>query len=298
MNSHSHSSRDVATPRKTKEIIQKHGFSFKKSLGQNFLMDLNILRQIVSAAELTSQKGALEIGPGIGALTQQLAKQAGKVVAVEIDQRLLPILSETLEGYPAEVIHGDVLKMDLKELLRDKFQQVSAVTVVANLPYYVTTPIIMKLLENKLPLENIVVMIQKEVAERMAAVPGSKDYGSLSIAVQYYCEARVISIVPRTVFVPQPNVDSAVIKLALRKEPPVRVSDEAFFLRSYRHHSRKDGKRSITTWLPDIAAKKIRKRWKLFCGKPASSLLDGEKRSALRNLPGSVKYCSNISKGK
>lgn len=229
MNSHSHSSRDVATPRKTKEIIQKHGFSFKKSLGQNFLMDLNILRQIVSAAELTSQKGALEIGPGIGALTQQLAKQAGKVVAVEIDQRLLPILLETLEGYPAEVIHGDVLKMDLKELLRDKFQQVSAVSVVANLPYYVTTPIIMKLLENKLPLENIVVMIQKEVAERMAAVPGSKDYGSLSIAVQYYCEARVISIVPRTVFVPQPNVDSAVIKLALRKEPPVRVSDEAFF---------------------------------------------------------------------
>ncbi len=221
---------DVATPRKTKEIIQKHGITLKKSLGQNFLTDQNILRKIISAAELEKDKGALEIGPGIGALTQQLAKTAGRVVAVEIDQRLLPILAETLEPYPhAGVVHGDVLKLDLHSLFQQHFSGMAGVSVVANLPYYITTPIIMKLLEEKLPLDNIVVMIQKEVADRMAARPGTKDYGSLSIAVQFYCEAELVTIVPRTVFVPQPNVDSAVIRLRLRKSPPVQVTDEDFF---------------------------------------------------------------------
>lgn len=221
---------DISTPRRTKEIISRHGFSFKKSLGQNFLIDQNILYKIVEAAGLDEDKGALEIGPGIGALTEKLAQTAGTVIAVEIDQRLIPILREVLEPYGnVRVHHGDVLKVDLHELFRQDFADVSKVSVVANLPYYVTTPILMKLLEEKLPLENIVVMIQKEVAERMAAAPGSKDYGSLSIAVQYYSEPKLVCIVPHTVFIPQPNVESAVIRLAVREQPPVRVEDERFF---------------------------------------------------------------------
>ncbi|MGG3279019.1 16S rRNA (adenine(1518)-N(6)/adenine(1519)-N(6))-dimethyltransferase RsmA [Paenibacillus solani] len=221
---------DISTPRRTKEIIARHGFSFKKSLGQNFLIDQNILSKIVEAAGLDKDKGALEIGPGIGALTEKLAQTAGVVRAVEIDQRLIPILEEVLEPYEnVKVHHGDVLKVDLHELFHREFAGVSKVSVVANLPYYVTTPILMKLLEEKLPLENIVVMIQKEVAERMAAAPGSKDYGSLSIAVQYYSEPKLVCIVPHTVFIPQPNVASAVIRLAVREEPPVRVEDEGFF---------------------------------------------------------------------
>ncbi len=226
------SGHDIATPKRTKEIIAKYGFSFKKSLGQNFLIDQNILNKIVAAAELDKSKGALEIGPGIGALTQRLAAEAGTVTAVEIDNRLIPILEEVLADQAhTTVVHGDVLKLDLKQLFADRFKDVSGVSVVANLPYYVTTPILMKLLEEKLPLEYIVVMIQKEVAERMAAKPGGKEYGSLSVAVQYYCVPQLVCIVPHTVFIPQPNVDSAVIKLSLRDKPAVDVPDEAFFFR-------------------------------------------------------------------
>jgi 16S rRNA (adenine1518-N6/adenine1519-N6)-dimethyltransferase len=221
---------DIATPGRTKEIINKHGFSFKKSLGQNFLIDSNILNKIVDAADLNEQRGALEIGPGIGALTERLARQAHNVTAVEIDQRLLPILQDSLGEYDnVRVRHGDVLKVDLQELFREDFANVEKVSVVANLPYYVTTPILMKLLEEKLPLDNIVVMIQKEVAQRMAAAPGGKEYGSLSIAVQYYCVPELVCIVPKTVFIPQPNVESAVIRLKLREEPPVKVQDEQHF---------------------------------------------------------------------
>lgn len=223
---------EVATPKRTKEIIAKYGFSFKKSLGQNFLIDQNILNKIVEAAELDKTKGALEIGPGIGALTQRLADAAGTVTAVEIDNRLIPILRDVLaEETNTEVIHGDVLKLDLKQVFAERFADVSGVSVVANLPYYVTTPILMKLLEERLPLEHIVVMIQKEVADRMAAKPGGKDYGSLSVAVQYYCVPQVVCIVPHTVFIPQPNVDSAVIKLSLRDKPAVDVPDEGHFFR-------------------------------------------------------------------
>jgi 16S rRNA (adenine1518-N6/adenine1519-N6)-dimethyltransferase len=222
----------IASPKKTKEIVAKYGFSLKKSLGQNFLIDQNILQKIVSSANLDKSKGALEIGPGIGALTEQLARTAGQVVAVEIDQRLIPILADSLDSYAnVTIVHGDILKVDLTELFAEHYRDVASVSVVANLPYYVTTPIIMKLLEEKLPLENIVVMIQKEVADRMAAKPGGKEYGSLSIAVQYYCVPETVAIVPRTVFIPQPNVDSAVIKLKVRKEPPVRLEDEVFFFR-------------------------------------------------------------------
>jgi len=221
---------DIASPKRTNELLKRHGLVLKKSLGQNFLIDPNVLRKIVAAAGLDKSKGALEIGPGIGALTQQLAKEAGTVVAVEIDQRLLPLLRETLSGYPhTTVVHGDVLKVDLRLLFEEHFQSCGQISVVANLPYYITTPIIMKLLEEKLPLENMVVMIQKEVADRMSAKPGGKEYGSLSIAVQYYCEPEIVTIVPRTVFVPQPNVDSAVIKLKVRRQPAVEVEDEVFF---------------------------------------------------------------------
>ncbi|SFB60878.1 16S rRNA (adenine1518-N6/adenine1519-N6)-dimethyltransferase [Cohnella sp. OV330] len=223
---------DIATPTRTKDIIRKHGFTFKKSLGQNFLIDKNILDKIVDAAALNKDKGALEIGPGIGALTERLAQEAGKVAAVEIDNRLIPILEEVLSPYPhVSVVHGDVLKTDLAKLWAERFAGCSEVSVVANLPYYVTTPIVMTLLEQKLPLDRIVVMVQKEVAERMAAKPGGKDYGTLSIAVQYYCVPDIVCVVPSGAFIPAPNVDSAVIRLTKRQAPPVEVSDEARFFR-------------------------------------------------------------------
>lgn len=221
---------DIATPSRTRQLIAKHGFVLKKSLGQNFLVDRNILLNIVEAAELEAADGVLEIGPGIGALTEQLARRAGSVVAIELDGRLLPILEESLAGYPnVSIVHGDVLKVDLVKLFQDRFRDAERVKVVANLPYYVTTPIIMKLLEERLPISSIVVMIQKEVAERLSAGPGTKDYGSLSIAVQYYSEAEMVAFVPRTAFLPQPNVDSAVVRLRLREHPPVKVEDERWF---------------------------------------------------------------------
>ncbi|KYD32367.1 16S rRNA (adenine(1518)-N(6)/adenine(1519)-N(6))-dimethyltransferase RsmA [Parageobacillus toebii] len=227
--------KDIATPGRTWEILEKYGFSFKKSLGQNFLIDTNILRKIVDFAELSDETGAIEIGPGIGALTEQLARRAKKVVAFEIDQRLLPILEDTLSPYGnIRIIHQDVLKADIHRVISEEFTGMTDIMVVANLPYYVTTPIIMKLLTDRLPIRGMVVMLQKEVADRLAAKPGTKDYGSLSIAIQYYTEAETVMTVPRTVFIPQPNVDSAVIRLIKRKQPPVKVEDEAFFFQVVR----------------------------------------------------------------
>ncbi|HWO94939.1 MAG TPA: 16S rRNA (adenine(1518)-N(6)/adenine(1519)-N(6))-dimethyltransferase RsmA [Bacillus sp. (in: firmicutes)] len=222
--------KDIATPKRTKEILDKYGFTFKKSLGQNFLIDTNILHRIVDYAEVTEYTGAIEIGPGIGALTEQLAKRAKKVVAFEIDQRLLPILKDTLSPYSnVKVIHQDILKADVHNVIASEFDGVEDLMVVANLPYYVTTPILMKLLEEKIPVRGIVVMLQKEVADRIAAKPGTKDYGSLSIAIQYYTEAETVMVVPKTVFNPQPNVDSAVLRLIKRPNPIVEVKDEHFF---------------------------------------------------------------------
>ncbi|MGC5326788.1 16S rRNA (adenine(1518)-N(6)/adenine(1519)-N(6))-dimethyltransferase RsmA [Brevibacillus sp. SYSU BS000544] len=227
--------KDIATPTRTKQILEKYGFSFKKSLGQNFLVDTNILHNIVGAAELTKEKAVIEIGPGIGALTEQLCRAAGKVMAIEIDQRLLPILQDTLSPYDnVEVVHGDVLKLHLSELIKEKLDGYQQISVVANLPYYVTSPILMKLLEEQLPLQHIVVMIQKEVADRIAAKPGTKDYGSLSVAAQFYAHAEIAMIVPASVFVPKPNVDSAVLKLSIREQPAVHVENEELFFRVVR----------------------------------------------------------------
>ncbi|WP_419882610.1 16S rRNA (adenine(1518)-N(6)/adenine(1519)-N(6))-dimethyltransferase RsmA [Peribacillus sp. B-H-3] len=252
--------KDIATPLRTKEILKKYGFSFKKSLGQNFLIDTNILKNIVEHANLTEQSGAIEIGPGIGALTEQLAKSSKKVTAFEIDQRLLPILKDTLSPYNnVKVIHGDVLKADVKKVIEEEFADTPDVMVVANLPYYVTTPIILKLLTEKLPIRGIVVMLQKEVADRIAAKPGTKEYGSLSIAIQYYTEAETVMVVPKTVFMPQPNVDSAVIRLTVRERPVVEVKDEDFFFtltRSSFAQRRKTILNNLTSQLPDGKAKK------------------------------------------
>ncbi|MFC4410267.1 16S rRNA (adenine(1518)-N(6)/adenine(1519)-N(6))-dimethyltransferase RsmA [Chungangia koreensis] len=222
-------SKDIATPIRTQEILKKYGFSFKKSLGQNFLIDPNILRNIVSKADLTKESAAIEIGPGIGALTEHLARTAGKVVAFEIDQRLLPVLEDTLSPYDnIKVIHSDILKADVSQVIKEELEEYTDIMVVANLPYYVTTPILMKLIMDRLPIRGFVVMMQKEVADRITAKPGTKEYGSLSIAIQYYMEAEVAMIVPKTVFMPQPNVDSAVIRLTKRTDVPVTVIDEDF----------------------------------------------------------------------
>jgi 16S rRNA (adenine1518-N6/adenine1519-N6)-dimethyltransferase len=222
--------KDIATPVRTRAILEKYGFSFKKSLGQNFLIDTNILRKIVEFADMSENTGAIEVGPGIGALTEQLARSSKKVVSFEIDQRLLPILNDTLADYKnVTIIHKDILEADVRAVMEEEFHEIDDIMVVANLPYYVTTPIIMKLLEEHLPIRGIVVMLQKEVADRISAKPGTKDYGSLSIAVQYYTKAETVMIVPKTVFVPQPNVDSAVIRLTVREKPAVIVKDEKFF---------------------------------------------------------------------
>jgi 16S rRNA (adenine1518-N6/adenine1519-N6)-dimethyltransferase len=252
--------KDIATPVRTRAILEKYGFSFKKSLGQNFLIDTNILKKIVSFADLSESSGAIEIGPGIGALTEQLARSSKKVVAFEIDQRLLPILQDTLSPYEnVKVIHKDVLEADVRMVMEDEFQGINDIMVVANLPYYVTTPIIMKLLEDRLPIRGIVCMLQKEVADRISAKPGTKEYGSLSIAIQYYTDAETVMIVPKTVFVPQPNVDSAVIRLTKREKPAVLVKDEDFFFQVTKAsfaQRRKTLLNNLTSQLPDGKEKK------------------------------------------
>lgn len=220
----------IASPRRTKEILNKYHFSFKKSLGQNFIIDANILKRIIEIAYIDERSGVIEIGPGIGSLTEQLALVANKVVAFEIDQRLLPILDDTLAKYDnIEIVHEDILKVDLDTAIQKYFDSHLHIHVVANLPYYITTPILMKILQQKSPIKSITVMLQKEVAERMAAPPNTKQYGSLSIAVQYYTEAKILMDVPKTVFIPQPNVVSSVLKLEKRDRPVVDVKNEDLF---------------------------------------------------------------------
>lgn len=222
---------DIATPTRTREILHKHGFTFKKSLGQNFLTEPNILRKIVQTADITASDNVIEVGPGIGALTEQLAQHAQEVLAVEVDDRLIPVLQDTLSEYDnIGIVNQDILKVDLAKLVQE-FRHPGAVKVVANLPYYITTPIMMHFLESAVDVEELVVMMQKEVADRISAKPGTKAYGSLSIAVQYHMDASLAFIVPKTVFFPQPNVDSAILKLVKREKPAVEVMDEKKFFK-------------------------------------------------------------------
>lgn len=210
---------------KTKEIINRYDFAFKKNFGQNFLIDERVLNKIIASAEITKEDTVLEVGPGIGTLTQALARHAKKVIAVEIDKTLIPILEDVLSDFDnIEIINNDILKVDVAQLAADNGGK--SLKVVANLPYYITTPIIMGILEQQLPVESITVMIQKEVALRMQAEPSTKDYGALSLAVRYYCEPYLVANVPQNCFMPRPNVDSAVIRLTLHKNPPVKTDNE------------------------------------------------------------------------
>ena len=221
----------LGNPKNTIEIIQKYQFAFQKKFGQNFLIDTHVLDKIISAA---GDDCVLEIGPGIGTMTQYLAEHAGKVVAVEIDTNLLPILDETLKGYSnVTVINSDILKLDMNKLV-DEYNDGRPVKVAANLPYYITTPIIMGLFESNVPIDNITVMVQKEVADRMQVGPGSKDYGALSLAVQYYAKPYIVANVPPNCFIPRPNVGSAVIRLTRYQEPPVQVDEPGIMFRLIR----------------------------------------------------------------
>ena len=224
----------LSNPQKTIEMIKKYEFAFQKKFGQNFLIDAHVLEKIIAAAKITKEDFVLEIGPGIGTMTQYLAEHAGKVVAVEIDRALIPILRETLSEYPnVTVIHEDILKLDIGKLALEE-NGGKPIKVVANLPYYITTPIIMGLFESHVPLESITVMVQKEVAQRMQALPGTKDYGALSLAVQYYAEPYLAANVPPNCFMPRPNVGSAVIRLTSYEHPRVSVKDEALMFRIIR----------------------------------------------------------------
>ncbi|MBR2696223.1 MAG: 16S rRNA (adenine(1518)-N(6)/adenine(1519)-N(6))-dimethyltransferase RsmA [Parasporobacterium sp.] len=226
---------DLGNPRIIQELIREHHFAVQKKYGQNFLVDSNILEGIVSAAGITKEDTVLEIGPGMGSLTQYLLESAGRVIAVEVDKMLIPILKENLKDYSnLTLIHGDILKLDLSEVLAG--EEGKRIKVVANLPYYITTPIVMELLEKQEDLESITVMVQKEVAQRMQEGPGSKSYGALSLAVQYYSKPQIVMTVSKHCFLPKPDVDSAVIRLDIYRpeERPVRSDDPAFLFRVIR----------------------------------------------------------------
>ena len=246
--------KDIATPLRTKAILEKYGFSFKKSLGQNFVIDRNILINMVESAGITENSGVIEIGPGIGALTEQLAKKSKRVLAIEIDDRLLPVLAETLAPYPnVTVVHADFLKANIEKLIAEHLSDTDDLVIAANLPYYITTPIIMRCLEEHIPFRTMVVMIQKEVGERLTARPGTKSYGSLSIAVQYYTTVETVMNVSKSVFMPRPNVESAVIGLPRREHPIVQVKDESFFFNVVRAsfaHRRKTIMNNLVSGLP------------------------------------------------
>ena len=218
----------LGIPQNTIAVLQNYNFNFQKKFGQNFLIDTSVLDRIIDASRITKEDCVLEIGPGIGTMTQYLAERAGEVIAVEIDKALIPILKETLADYHnVTVINDDILKVDINRIVEER-NGGKPIKVVANLPYYITTPIIMGLFENHVPLKSITIMVQKEVADRMQVGPGTKDYGALSLAVQYYAKPEIVANVPPNCFIPRPNVGSAVIRLTRYEEPPVKADDEAF----------------------------------------------------------------------
>lgn len=224
----------LGIPQNTIEVLQKYNFSFQKKFGQNFLIDTHVLDKIIDSAEITKEDFVLEIGPGIGTMTQYLCEHAKKVIAVEIDKKLIPILEETLKEYDnVSVINEDILKLDIKKIVEEN-NQGKPIKVVANLPYYITTPIIMGLFESHVPIDSITIMVQKEVADRMQTGPGSKEYGALSLAVQYYANPEIIANVPPNCFMPRPNVGSAVIRLTRHQQPIVEVEDEKLMFRLIR----------------------------------------------------------------
>src|SRR5699024_5972888 len=224
--------KDIATPSRTKALLNHYGFSFKKSLGQNFLIDVNIIHNIMDASDIDENTGIIEVGPGMGSLTEQLAKNAKKVIAFEIDQRLIPVLNETMAPYQnVTIVNEDILKADIAHYVTEALADCEKILVVANLPYYITTPILLNLMQQKLPIDGYVVMMQKEVGERLDAEVGTKAYGSLSIVAQYYTETSKVLTVPKTVFLPPPNVDSIVVKLMKRDQPIVEVEDEDKFFK-------------------------------------------------------------------
>ena len=241
---------DLASPAKTAAVINKYNFMFRKKFGQNFLIDASVVEEIIDAAGINGEDTVLEIGPGIGTMTQYLAERAGRVIAVEIDRALIPILEDTLSAYDnVRVINDDILKVDLNRLSEEE-NGGRPIKVVANLPYYITTPIIMALLEKEVPLESITIMVQKEVAERMKTGPGSKDYGALSLAVQYYAEPVIVTEVPPHCFMPRPGVSSMVIRLDRYKEPPVTPKDpDKMFklIRASFNHRRKTLSNGLST---------------------------------------------------
>ena len=219
---------NLGIPQNTIAILQKYGFNFQKKFGQNFLIDTHVLEKIISSADITKEDCVLEIGPGIGTMTQYLAEAAREVVAVEIDKNLIPILGDTLSEYDnVTIINEDILKVDVQKIVDEK-NNGKPIKVVANLPYYITTPIVMGLLEANIPLKSITIMVQKEVADRMQVGPGTKDYGALSLAVQYYAKPEIVANVPPNCFMPRPNVGSAVIRLTRYEEPVVKVEDEKY----------------------------------------------------------------------
>lgn len=257
----------LSNPQKTIEVIQRHGFDFQKKFGQNFLIDPHVLDKIIAAARITKDDFVLEIGPGIGTMTQYLAEAAREVMAVEIDRNLIPILEETLAPYGnVTILNQDILKTDIASVAREH-NGGRPIKVVANLPYYITTPIIMGLFESQVPLENITVMVQKEVAQRMQAVPGTKDYGALSLAVQYYAEPYIAANVPPNCFIPRPNVGSAVIRLTRYEKPPVLAEDEKLMFAIIRA-SFNQRRKMLTNGLsnaPGLSADKEKVRSALAC---------------------------------
>lgn len=276
---------------RTRGLLGQYGIQLKKSLGQNFLTDPHVLDKIIRAASLTEKSGVIEIGPGIGALTERLAEIAQKVVAIEIDGRLIPVLRKLFENEPrVEIINDDALKVDLKKVINEHFQEADTIHVVANLPYYVTSPILVHLLEQRLPFANIVIMIQKEVADRLKASPGTKDYSSLSVLVQYYAEVKTVAQVPGHVFIPKPQVDSSVICLTLREKPKVKVINEHEFFKIVRAAFAKRRKTLLNSLHSDLLSaisKKEAERWILEAGidpKRRGETLDLQEFAALTEV--------------